>query len=178
MSFDKEVKLTSDHDRPFIRADQHVGTTELKWHRRFLGQAGYIATWSKDPSTQTGCVLVKDRAIISTGYNGFPRGVADFEERYENRTLKYLLVVHCDTNAIYNAARRGVSTDGTTMYLTGPPCNECMKGIIQAGIVLVVWPRDNKFETDEDTWRRWFDATQAAELMALESGVDFLRVDV
>lgn len=149
-----------------------------KWDLRFLAIANECASWSKDPSTQTGCVIVDaDRNIVSTGYNGFPRGVADVFERYHDREVKYRLVVHCDTNAIYSAARRGVALLGATMYLTGPPCNECMKGIIQVGIVRVVWPKDNKFENDPATRERWKDAIAATYLMAQEAGVIFDRID-
>lgn len=150
---------------------------QLVWHRRFLEVAQLIATWSKDPSTQTGCVVVDpDRAIVSTGYNGFARGVNDSPERYNDREVKYRYVVHCDTNAIYSAAARGVSLRGCTMYLTGPPCNECMKGIIQAGIGTVVWPEDNPFERDPATMERWRVSIETTETMAAEAGIQFLRI--
>lgn len=151
----------------------------LKWHRRFLEVARLISTWSKDPSTKTGCVVVdRNRAIVSVGYNGFARGVVDSAERYDDRETKYRFVVHCDTNAIYSAANRGVSLQGCTMYLTGPPCNECMKGIVQSGIDAVVWPEDNPFERDESVRARWAAQIEAAEDMADEAGVAFLRVPV
>ena len=150
---------------------------ELKWHRRFLEQCRGIASWSKDPSTQTGCVVVdQEGAIVSTGYNGFARGINDSDARYNHRETKYMFVVHCDTNAIYSAARRGVALRGCTMYLTGPPCNECMKGIIQAGITRVVWPEDNPFEKDFDTQARWQRSIEVTNQMANEAGVEFLRV--
>ena len=150
---------------------------ELKWHRRFLNEARAKATWSKDPSTKTGCVVVDDDgAIVSTGYNGFARGVDDKPDRYNDREVKYRFVVHCDTNAIYSAARRGVSLLGTTMYLTGPPCNECMKGIIQSGIRRVLWPEDNPFEKDPATQARWQVSIEATNAMAAEAGVEFIRV--
>lgn len=150
---------------------------EEKWHRRFLSVAKLIATWSKDPSSKTGCLIVdKDKNLVSGGYNGFPRGVQDNEERYNDRKVKYSLVAHCDRNAIDSAARRGVPLRGCTMYLTGPPCNECMKSIIQSGISRVVWPEDNPFENDPATRERWKESIEASELMARESGVEFKRV--
>ena len=150
---------------------------ELKWHRRFLDLCHSIASWSKDPSTKTGCVVVdQEGAIVSTGYNGFARGVDDSDARYIHRETKYMFVVHCDTNAIYSAARRGVALLGCTMYLTGPPCNECMKGIIQAGITRVAWPEDNPFEKDFDTQARWQRSIEVTNQMANEAGVEFLRV--
>jgi len=165
-------------DRPTSQEiDQRVRERSLKWHRRFLDVARLVATWSKDPSTKTGCVVVDQIGnIVSTGYNGFARGVQDTEERYNDRPTKYLFVVHCDTNAIYSAARRGVSLHGCTMYLTGPPCNECMKGIVQAGITRVVWPEDNPFEKDPATQARWKDSIEVTNAMAREAGVEFVRV--
>lgn len=136
---------------------------ELKWHRRFLDVARLVSTWSKDPSTQT-------------GGNGFARGVDDSEERYADREVKYRFVVHCNTNAIYSAALRGVSLRGATMYLTGPPCNECMKGIVQSGITRVVWPEDNPFEKDVATQQRWQGSIEVSNAMARAAGIEFLRV--
>ncbi len=149
----------------------------LRWHRHFLRQAWLCAEMSKDPSTKTGCVVIDaDRCIVSTGYNGFARGVNDKPDRYNDREVKYRFVVHCDTNAIYSAARRGVSLLGCTMYLTGPPCNECMKGIVQAGIHRVIWPEDNPFEKDPATQARWQGSIEASNAMAEEAGVQFLRI--
>jgi dCMP deaminase len=91
--------------------------------------------------------------------------------------LKYKLIEHCDRNAIYSAARIGVSLEGCTMYLTGPPCHDCMRGIIQCGIVEVVWPADNKFERDEETFKRWSESFMAMNLLAVESGVRMRRVE-
>lgn len=149
-----------------------------KWHLRFLEMARLIATWSKDPSTQTGCVVVDaNRNIVSTGYNGFPRGVRDLSERYDDRPTKYRFVAHCDSNAVFSAANRGVSLRGATMYLTGPPCCECMKAIIQAGITVVVWPWDNPFEIDgSPTQERWADSMETSFTMACEAQVLMVRI--
>lgn len=149
-----------------------------KWDRRFLDVAKLISSWSKDPSTKTGCVVVNDRRrILSTGYNGFPAGVNDSEERYNDRDTKYKMVAHCDSNAVYSAASEGVSLLGCTMYLTGPPCNECMKAIIQSGIKRVVWPRENGFEKDGTPLQaRWADSINFSFQMAEEAGVKMDRV--
>lgn len=112
-----------------------------KWDSRFLELARYISTWSKDPSTKVGCVVVgPDREIRSTGYNGFPRGVIDTEERLDNREVKYQLMVHAEMNAVLHAARIGVSLKGCTAYTTWPPCTRCAVSLIQAGISRVEWP--------------------------------------
>ena len=111
---------------------------EQKWDRRYLKMAQHIAGWSKD-STQVGAVVVgKNHTILSQGYNGFPRGIADSPERNQ-RPTKYDYVVHAEMNVIYNAAFNGISLEGSTLYVsTLPVCAECAKGIIQAGIKKVV----------------------------------------
>ena len=82
-----------------------------KWNKRFMEVADLqVAQWSKDHSTKVGAVIVKDGVILTTGYNGFPRGCNDdLEERHE-RPEKYQWVIHAETNSIINAARQGVST--------------------------------------------------------------------
>ena len=98
--------------------------------------ADHIATWSYDPSTKVGCVIVDDRnRILSVGYNGFPRGVADKAERYEDRATKHLFVAHAERNALDNSP---MSVEGCTMYVPLMPCNECAKSIIQRGVKKVV----------------------------------------
>ncbi|NJK88105.1 MAG: CMP deaminase, partial [Myxococcales bacterium] len=80
-----------------------------KWDLRFIELAKHVASWSKDPSTQCGCVIVdSSRRILSTGYNGFPAGVTDVYERLHDREVKYRLVAHSEVNAICTAARVGV----------------------------------------------------------------------
>lgn len=146
------------------------------WDELWLENAKLMARKSKDPSTQTGCVIVDHRnRVLAVGFNGFPRGVSDDPARYADRPTKYRLVAHCDANAIYAAASIGVSLDKGIMYLTGPPCSECVKGIIQAGIQMVIWPRRNKFEDDPATLERWKESLEAGALMAREAGVQFVR---
>ena len=138
-----------------------------KWARRYLDIAKSVATWSKDPSTQIGAVAVGDKGqILSQGYNGFPRGVKDIDNRYNIREEKYKYVVHGEMNCIYNACNSGVSLNGATLYVTGlPVCSECAKGIIQVGITKVVmeYPKDIP-----DNWRKSLEFT---EQMFSEAGV-------
>ena len=126
-----------------------------KWDKRYLALAHHIAEWSKDPSTKVGCIVVGvDREIRSTGFNGFPRGIADDAERLSNRELKYPLICHAEENAIMHAARIGVSLKGCTAYVTWPPCTRCARSLIQAGVVEVVYP--SACEVPE-RWRGDFD---------------------
>jgi len=99
-----------------------------------------IAARSKDPNTQVGCVIVgPEHNIRSTGYNSFPRGVNDKLPERSERPEKYMWLEHGDRNAIYAAARVGTPLEGCKMYLPGLPCMDCGRGIIQVGIVEVVY---------------------------------------
>ena len=114
-----------------------------KCDQRFLELAKHISGWSKDPSTQVGCVVVgEDREIRSTGFNGFPRGIADDSDRLEDREQKYPLICHAEENAIMHAARIGLSLKGCIAYVTWPPCTRCARSLIQAGVVEVVYPKE------------------------------------
>lgn len=109
-----------------------------KWDKRFLGMAELVASWSKDPSTKTGAVIVDlDNRVISVGYNGFPKGVKD-DERLHDRDLKYQLIVHCERNALLFAGR---NLKGCTLY-TWPfmSCSVCAAMVIQSGIKRCVAP--------------------------------------
>ena len=137
-----------------------------KWDKRFLALASHIAGWSKDPSTQVGCVVVgPDREIRSTGFNGFPRGIEDSIARLENRELKYPLICHAEENAIMHAARIGISLKGCTAYVTWPPCSRCARSLIQAGVDEVVYPAESEIP------ERWSDDFEIATSMMNEAGL-------
>lgn len=114
-----------------------MNNDDYKWHVRYLRIANEVATWSKDLSTKVGCVLVKDRRIVSTGYNGFSRGISDSFDRLMDREQKYEMTVHAEVNAITNAALHGVSTEGCSAYVTFNPCSRCAAVLINAGITSV-----------------------------------------
>ena len=106
------------------------------WDIRFLELAAHVASWSKDPKTKVGSVIVNDNnQVLSLGYNGFPRGVLDKVSRYEDRETKLLFVAHAERNALDNAF---ADVRGATLYTTLCPCNECAKSIVQKGIKRVV----------------------------------------
>jgi dCMP deaminase len=118
---------------------------DSKWDHRFMRLAHEISTWSKDPSSKIGAVIVNDeRRILATGYNGFPRGIADTDERLNDREQKYPRIVHGEMNALMNALYSGVSVKDSTLYVYGlPVCSECTKSVIQAGIkrVVITYPQ-------------------------------------
>lgn len=115
-----------------------------KWDKRYIGLAKHIATWSKDPSTKIGAVAIGEKGqVLAQGYNGFPRGITDSDDRLMHRETKYKYVVHAEMNCIYNATYNGVSLQGATIYIHGLPiCHECAKGLIQVGIKRVVYQSD------------------------------------
>ena len=114
-----------------------------KWDNRYLNLAREVSTWSKDPSTQVGAVAIGEMGqVLAQGYNGFPRGVNDSLERYNDKEVKYRYVVHAEMNCIYNATFTGASLNNATMYVWGlPVCNECAKGLAQVGVKRVVSPK-------------------------------------
>lgn len=112
-----------------------------KWQHRFMDLARFVSRWSKDPSTKCGSVIVgPTRQQVAYGYNGFPIGVQDTDERYLDRKKKYNLVVHAELNAILNAT---FNVSGCTLFCWPiPPCPECTKAIIQSGISYVCCVRE------------------------------------
>lgn len=123
---------------------------DVKWDLRFLRLAREVASWSKDPSTKVGCVLVApDRTIISVGYNGFARGADDSPERYADRENKIASVIHGEENAMAFAERWKLK--GALCY-TWPwqPCAHCASQLIQAGVARVI-----SLEADDAVKQRW-----------------------
>ncbi len=117
----------------------------ITWEEYFMGIARLSAKRSKDPNTKVGCCIVgKGNRILSVGYNGLPDGCGDAEFPWTRDgdfgETKYEYVVHAELNAILN--QRGQSLEGSTLYVTSFPCNECAKAIIQAGIRKVVYAEE------------------------------------
>ena len=144
-----------------------------KWHLRYLELAKHISTWSKDPSTKVSAIAVNAKGqILSTGYNGFCRGVADTVERYFDRETKYKYVVHAEMNCLYNASYTGTCLADSTLYVWGlPVCSECAKGIIQTGIKTIVMPNFEITGTWAESWK-------LSESMLTEAGVQHKFIDI
>ena len=122
-----------------------------KWDGRFMDMAKLVSTWSScyQENRQVGCVIVKDKRIITTGYNGAPSGVRSCKEKGECLRRKLNIpsgthheicyAVHAEQNAIVQAGRLNVNIKDATMYVTHQPCSICAKLIINAGIKKVVY---------------------------------------
>jgi dCMP deaminase len=128
------------------------------WDEYFMTMAYLVSMKSKDPSTRVGAVIVNvDNQIMSTGYNGFPRGIEDLEERYTNKEYKYLAINHAEENAILQCARNGISSLDCRLYVPWISCSRCAKSIIQSGINEVIYDANfpgNKQENQSDEWRQ------------------------
>lgn len=146
--------------------------SQSKWDRRFLEVASLVASWSKDPSTQTGAVITDPKnRIISVGYNGFAKGVKDTPNRYTQREkVKYKIVCHCETNAIIFAKR---DLEGCTLY-TVPfmSCATCAALVIQSGIKRCVAPAMPK-----ELKSRWGKSCALAAMQFREAGVELTLLD-
>lgn len=126
---------------------------------RFVPIAQAFAAMSKMPGTRVGCVILgHNREVLSSGWNGAPRGSkADTDDRLATRESRLDWVVHAEANAIANAARSGVTLDGATLICTLMPCMTCAKLIVQSGIDLVLCPAPGE---DNARWGREFDLTR------------------
>lgn len=144
-----------------------TSTLSIKWVKKYLGLAQHIASWSKDPNSKIGAVAVGEHGqILSQGYNGFPRGIEDQENRLVQRDIKYRYVVHAEQNCIYNATLNGVSLNNSDLYVYGlPVCSDCAKGVIQVGVkrVFMCYPADISI--------KWHDSMVQSIDMFNEAGV-------
>ena len=144
----------------------------MSWDQRFLYLAKHISTWSKDPSTQVGAVAVRDRRILATGYNGFPRGVEDSEDRLQDREQKLLRTVHAEGNVVAQASLHGVSLSNASIYIWPfLPCSTCCTLLIQAGISRVVVP-------DIEIPERWLVSFTTSVGMLQEAGLGLERIQL
>ena len=140
----------------------------ISWDEYFMGVAMLAARRSKDPNTQVGaCIVSQDNIIISTGYNGMPKGCSDDEFPWgrEGAETKYPYVVHAELNAILNASGRDLR--GSRLFVALFPCNECAKAIIQSGVKEVLYLSD-KYATTP--------STLASKRMLTAAGVKFTQL--
>ncbi len=146
-----------------MKREEYIG-----WDEYFMGIALLTAQRSKDPSTRVGaCIVSDDNIIMSTGYNGMPKGCSDDEFPWdrEGEQTKYPYVVHAELNAILNANGRDLR--GSRIYVDLFPCNECAKAIIQCGIKEIRYLSDKYADTA---------VTRASKRMLDAAGVKYTRL--
>lgn len=144
------------------------------WDIRFFSMAQLVGSWSEDRSRKVGAVLVgQANEIRSIGFNGFPRGVAgNVEQRFSaENSEKYYWFEHAERNAIFNAARVGISTENCILYSTLFPCSDCLRALIQCGVAEL-----NTFSPPEgdEYFQRSFEVSLE---MASESGLQIKLFD-
>ena len=122
-----------------------------KWDKRFIDMAEVVGSWSScyQENRHVGAVIVKDKRVLATGYNGAPAGVTSCKDKGECLRKKLNIpsgtrhelcfAVHAEQNAIAQAARFGISVEGATIYVTHQPCTICTKMIINSGIKKVIY---------------------------------------
>ena len=138
------------------------------WNKRYMEMASLVASWSRDPSTKCGAVIVRpNNTIVSVGFNGFPRDVEDSDDRLNHRETKYKYVVHAELNAILNAREplTGYSIDVHPFE----PCSQCAAAIIQSGINTVYYPSG---QTPEN----WEESVKITRQMFSEANIKFVNI--
>ena len=123
--------------------------SKQKWDARFMELARLVGTWSTCVRRNVGSVIVKDKRIIATGYNGAPSGVESCVSKgfclrdkmgiASGTRAEYCYATHAEQNALVQAAKLGISVDGATIYVTHRPCGICTKLIINSGIKRIVY---------------------------------------
>ena len=151
--------------------------TNIGWNEWFMQGVYWVASKSKDPKTRIGAILVKDNRIISTGYNGLPQGVLDKPDRLE-RPLKYLFISHAERNALYSAAKYGISTEGSVLYTNALPCTDCMKGVIQSGIKCIYIHKQFEDACSKITRPEWEKHKNVSLQMCKEADIQLHEINI
>jgi dCMP deaminase len=141
-----------------------------KWDKRFLDLAKTVGTWSKDPSTGVGAIIVDElRRVRGVGFNGFARGIKDSHDLLEDRHAKLNRMVHAEINAVLNSS---TNIDGCTIYLTIPPCNMCTNFLIQAGVKRIIWLKPSK-----ELIERWGESWALSYSLLQEANIEYIEHD-
>jgi len=143
-----------------------------QWDQRFLDLALLVASWSKDPSTQVGAVVVDNlKRVKGVGFNGFARGIKDADPLLKDRKAKLDRMIHAEINAVLNSP---TNLEDCTIYLTIPPCNMCANFLIQAGIKRIVWfaPSDELIQRWGDSWALTYNLLREANIKTMEYAKD------
>ena len=176
--------LTDDLGRPFNIVTPNLASPycrtvsrQAKWDNRYVRLAQEVATWSKDPSTKVGAVLVRpNNSVASTGFNGFPPGHDDSPALYADRAYKYQHVVHAEINALEFLT--GETPSGFTLYTSFPCCPNCMEAAVKAGVTAVVFPPIQFAGKDEAWVKQWNELIDRSLEIARTNGIQVRWVDV
>ena len=151
----RETDLLAEKNAPeAVESGQAIDRIDLpgyvdSWDEYFLLIAKVVSIKSKDPRCQVGAVITStEHVVLTTGFNGLPRGVYDDQDILANAEEKLKVICHAEQNAILNAARVGVALKGATIFVTKFPCLTCCNAIVQAGITRI-YTHDNSFWNDD-----------------------------
>lgn len=176
-----ELKQLNDlHDDELISTFDYFNSSmydsEPNYDVRFMRLAREYSTWSKDPKKQVGCVAVRDRQVISQGYNGFPRNIKD-DWRLYVKHIKLSMVTHAEVNMIANACRNGVSLINSTVYVYGlPACSDCVKPLIQVGVKRIVMC--DSTGGNSKSWSVHSDTFTVTRRLLEEAEINFNMIDL
>lgn len=143
------------------------------WAYKFLDLAKLVSTWSKDPSTKTGAVIVESKnKLISVGFNGFPKYMPDNPEYYDDRNEKYSRIIHCEMNALLFAGNMESIYEHTLYTYPFISCDRCFVHMVQAGINVFIAPKPTA-----DQLTRWGESFERTKKYANECEVDIVELE-
>ena len=149
--------------RAGARRGREANQARPSWDEYFLGIAKMVASRSTCDRRNVGAVIVKHKTILSTGYNGAPRGLAHCHDAgHELSDGHCIRTVHAEANAVAHAARYGAAVEGASIYLTHSPCYDCFKMMVNAGIVEVIY---------DEFYSSRYGASKAVLVLAKKAGV-------
>jgi dCMP deaminase len=135
---------------------QNYQSPTSSFHEKMLEQCDIVSKNSRDANTKVGCVITRNGQILETGYNDLINNVVETPEKV-TRPLKTVWIEHAERNAIYKAARKGLSLENSTIYLNWWPCVDCCRAIIQSGIIEIV--SNNPPDLNDERWGEQFKHT-------------------
>ena len=135
-----------------------------KWDERYLRIAKEVGSWSKDPRTKVGAILVRNKRVINTGYNGIPLHVDEAPPERHEAPEKYFYYEHAERNVLCNTDARQA-----TIYTTLFPCSDCTRGIIQSGVRRVV------IDPEGEHRPHWEESFQRSRAMLVEAGIEVVE---
>lgn len=140
----------------------------MDWDQYFMSMAYMVAMKSKDQGAKVGSITVDDEQdIITTGFNGFPRGFDDNRPDRLEKPNKLIYTIHAELNACLSAARRTLSLRGARMYVTWAPCDKCALAIVQSGLKEVITHKENPHQES------WNESIELGKMIMSEGGVTF-----
>lgn len=153
-----------------------------RWLTFYFKSVLLVAEMSKDVRSHVGAVLVRDKIIISEGYNGLPRNV-DYAGDFVALENKYFFFVHAETNAVLNAAYHGIKTAGADVFISGMPCATCARSMIQAGINCIYFHKSwntlfIKPSSKAQGRHDWLTEAAKSQQMLAAAGVGLVAVDL